>query len=361
LHRQIGAAGRIYNHCIALHKRYYKLTGKKLNQYALMKHLTKLKKLPRYADWNCVGSQAIQDIVQRIDRAYTLFFRNLERGIKTAPPGFKKVVKYKSFTLKQAGYRLLDGNRIYLQGQIYKFAKSREIDGNIKTLTVKRDQLGNLYLYFAVETETQNEAPKTGKSAGFDFGLKTFLTGSDGMVIESPLFYRRALKDVRKAHGRLSWKVKGSHNRQLAKDHLNRVYQRIDNLRQDFFFKLAHELTDKYDQLFFETLNLKGMKRLWGRKVSDLAFRTFLNILCHVADAKGKVVHFIDRFYSSSKTCSDCGHVYQDLNLRQRIWACPGCGVIHDRDLNAAVNIYREGASSLGVGEVSLALSSICC
>jgi putative transposase len=173
------------------------------------------------------------------------------------------------------------------------------------------------------------------------------------------LFYRRALRDVRKAHRRLSWKVKGSHHRQQAKDYLNRVYQRINNLRQDFFFKLAHELTDKYDHLFFETLNLKGMKRLWGRKVSDLAFRTFLSILQHIADAKGKVVHFIDRFYPSSKTCSDCGLVYQDLNLRQRTWACPGCGVIHDRDYNAAVNIYREGASSLGGGEVSLALSSI--
>jgi putative transposase len=101
------------------------------------------------------------------------------------------------------------------------------------------------------------------------------------------------------------------------------------------------------------------MKRLWGRKVSDLAFGTFLKILQHVAQAKGKVVHLIDRFYPSSKTCSDCGHVYQDLNLRQRTWACPECGVIHDRDANAATNIYREGASSLGVGEVRLVSTSI--
>jgi 4-amino-4-deoxy-L-arabinose transferase-like glycosyltransferase len=153
----------------------------------------------------------------------------------------------------------------------------------------------------------------------------------------------------------LSRKKKGSKNRRKANLHLNRVFQRIDNLRHDFFFKLAHELTDKYDVIFFEDLNLKGMKALWGRKVSDLCFGTFLNILQYVAGQKGVKIHFIDRFYPSSKTCSDCGYIYQKLSLKERQWACPGCGVIHDRDFNAALNIHRVGASTFGVGEVRLA------
>jgi putative transposase len=103
LQQQIDIAGLIYNHCIALHRRYYRLTGKSLSQYNLMQHITKLKKLPRYAHWNLVGSQAIQDIVQRIDRGYKLFFGNLKRKVKTAPPGFRQVQQYSSFTLKQAG------------------------------------------------------------------------------------------------------------------------------------------------------------------------------------------------------------------------------------------------------------------
>jgi len=357
LGEQIDLSGRIWNHSIALHRRYYKLTGKSLSQYDLMKHLTKLKKLPKYADWNKVGSQAVQDIAQRIDRSYQLFFRNLKAGVRTAPPSFKKVKRYKSFTLKQAGWKLLGSNKVRIQGVIYKFFKSRNIIGVVKTVTVKRDKLGQFWLYFVTETETevQSSETRTGESVGFDFGLKTFLTGSDGTEIESPLFFRQYLNDIRRAYSQLSRKKKGSKNRRKANLHLNRVFQRIDNLRHDFFFKLAHELTDKYDVIFFEDLNLKGMKALWGRKVSDLAFGTFLNILQYVASQKGVLIRFIDRFYPSSKTCLDCGYLYQKLSLKERHWACPGCGVIHNRDFNAALNIQRVGASTYGVGEVRLA------
>ena len=151
LHQQIDIAGLIYNHAIALHRRYYKLTGKGLNLYALMKHITNLKQLPKYKHWNLVGSQAIQDIVQRIDKGYKLFFGNLKRKVRTSPPSFKKVKRYSSFTLKQAGWKLLDKNRIRIQGIVYKFSKSRDIPPDVKTVTVKRDTLGNLFLYFVVD------------------------------------------------------------------------------------------------------------------------------------------------------------------------------------------------------------------
>ena len=280
LHRQIDIAGLIYNHCIALHRKYYKLTGKSLNKFVLMKHITKLKKLDRYQHWNLVGSQAIQDIVDRIDRAYTLFFGNLKRKVRTSPPGFKKVKKYSSFTLKQAGWKLLDGNKIKIQGTIYKFSKSRNIPAGIKTVTVKRDSLSNLYLYFVVEEDVQpNNQAMTGNSAGFDFGLKTFLTTSDGEEIESPLFYRQALAELKDAQRKLSSKVKFSNNWKKAKATVTRLYQTVVNQRRDWFFKLAHELTDRYDWLFFEDLAMKGMQALWGRKVSDLARSEFMGIL----------------------------------------------------------------------------------
>ena len=129
LKRQINLAGIIYNHCIALHKRYYRLYGKSLNVYALMKHLTKLKKLPKYSDWNSLGSQAIQDIAQRIDKGYKLFFRNREHGIKSSPPSFKKVKKYKSFTLKQAGYKLYSDNRIKIGGRTINITSPVKLKG----------------------------------------------------------------------------------------------------------------------------------------------------------------------------------------------------------------------------------------
>ena len=148
---QIKIASSIYNHSIALHKRYYKMFGKHLPKYKLQKHLTKLKKIPRYKYWNKLGSQAVQDITDRIDRAYRLFFRNLKHKIKTSPPGFKSSRKYRSFTLKQAGYNILCGNRIKIGDKIYKYSKSREIEGKIKTLTVKQNNLGELNLCFSVE------------------------------------------------------------------------------------------------------------------------------------------------------------------------------------------------------------------
>ena len=359
LHQQINIAGLIYNHCIALHRKYYQLTGKSLNQYELMKHLTKLKKLPKYRHWHLVGSQAIQDIVQRIDKAYKLFFGNLKRNVRTSPPGFKKVKTYRSFTLKQAGWQLLEGNNIYIQGKVYKYFKSRAIPAGIKTVTVKRDTLGALYLYFVVEEATsQTNQVMPGNSAGFDFGLKTFLTPSDGNAIESPLYYRQALDALKTAQRAMARKVKGSHNWQKAKANVARLYQTVVNRRRDWFFKLAHALTNQYDYLFFEDLNMKGMQCLWGRKVSDLARSEFMSILGYVASTKNKVVHLIDRFYASSKTCSACGQVHHALKLSERRWVCAGCGAIHDRDHNAAVNIQREGASSLGLEVVRPALQA---
>ena len=353
LHQQIDISGIIWNHSIALHRRYYRLTGKGLNMYVLQKHLAKLKKLPKYAYWGKVGSQAIQDITQRIDKAYKLFFGNLKRKVRTAPPGFKKVKRYTSFTLKQAGWKLLDDNKIYIQGIVYKFFKSREIPTDVKTVTIKRDTLGNLYLYFVVQEEIdQNNQPMTGNSAGFDFGLKTFLVPSIGKDIESPLYFREAMAELKLAQQNMARKVKFSGGWKKARTIVTRIHQTVVNKRRDWFFKLAHELTDKFDQLYFEDLNMKGMQALWGRKVGDLARSEFMGILGYVASTKGKVVHLIDRWFPSSKTCFDCGHVYQELNIKEREWACPGCGVIHDRDRNAALNIHREGASSLRLGDV---------
>jgi putative transposase len=222
----------------------------------------------------------------------------------------------------------------------------------VKTVTVKRDTLGNLWFYFVVEEEiNQGNQATTGHSAGFDFGLKTFLTTSDGQTIESPLYYRQALDALRHAQRKLSSKVKFSHTWQKAKANVSRIYQRVVNRRRDWFFKLAHELTDRYDYLFFEDFAMRAMQRMWGRKIDDLARSEFMSILQYVASLKGKTVHLVNRFFPSSQMCADCGHI-QKLGLSERRWVCASCGVIHDRDHNAAVNILREGASSLGLGNV---------
>ena len=356
LNQQIDIAGIIWNHCIALHKRYYRLTGKSINKFELMKHLAKLKKLDRYSFWKAVGSQAIQDVVERVARAYTLFFNNLKRGVKTSPPKFKKVKKYKSFTLKQAGWKLLGGNKIRIQDKVYKFSKSREIDGTVKTVTVKRDNTGSLWLYFVVKDVI--EVPnRTGHSAvGFDFGLKTFLTASDGTTYDSPQFLKQALADLKQASRELSRKVKYSKGWYRAKRKVASIHRRVVNRRRDWFFKLAHTLTDRYDHLFFEELNMRGMQALWGRKVGDLARSEFMAILEWVALQKGNSIGYVDRFYPSSKRCHACGHINKALQLSDRVWCCPQCQTELDRDLNASINICTEGIRCCGLGDVRPAL-----
>ncbi len=349
LKRSINAAGVIYNHAIALHKRYYRMWGKHLNCARLQKHIAKLRK--RNPFWQLVGSQAVQDICQRIEKAYQLFFKHHKKGVR--PPGFKKVKKYKSFTLKQAGYKFLGGNRVKIGNRVYQYWNSREIEGTVKTLTIKRTPLGELFMVIVVDGYSTPEITfETSKIAGFDFGLKSFLTCSEGFKVENPEFLKTSLNIIRRASKQHSKKLKGSANRERARIHLVRQHEKISNRRRDWFWKLAHELTNKFDVLCFETLNLKGMQRLWGRKVNDLALGDFLQILEWVAKKKGNLVTFIDPWYPSTKTCSCCGHVLDELDLSVRRWRCPYCHQVNDRDENAALNIKRVGSSTLGVGDV---------
>ncbi|HEY9804700.1 MAG TPA: transposase [Leptolyngbyaceae cyanobacterium] len=356
LKRMINASGVIYNHCIALHKRYYRMWGKHLNCAKLQSHIAKLRK--RNPFWQSVGSQPVQDICQRIEKAYQLFFKHNKKGVR--PPGFKKVKKYKSFTLKQAGYKFLGGNKVKIGNRAYQFWKSREIEGTVKTLTIKRTPLGELFMVIVVDEGNKPEAKfTTGKIAGFDFGLRTFLTCSDGTTIESPQFFKQSLNAIKKASKQHSKKLKGSVNREQARKNLVRRYEDISNRRRDWFWKLAHELTDKFDVLCFETLNLKGMQRLWGRKISDLALGEFLQILEWVAKKKHKQVVFVDQWSPSTKTCSSCGHILESLDLSIRRWRCPSCQSENDRDGNASLNIKRVGSSTLGVGDVRQSQTAI--
>ncbi len=164
---------------------------------------------------------------------------------------------------------------------------------------------------------------------------------------------------IQKASRQHSKKVKGSANRERARKHLVRKHEDVVNRRSDWFWKLAHKLTDQFDVLCFETLNLKGMKRLWGRKVSDLAFGEFLKILQWVATKKNKQVIFIDGWYPSSKTCNHCEQVLKELDLSVREWRCPSCQSINGRDENAAKNIYVVGASTAKLGDVRQAMPAI--
>ena len=177
-HLSANIAAEIWNHCIALHRRYYKWFGKHLSANRLKVFLTSLKKMDRYAHWRLLGSQAIQDIVERIGRAYDAFFDHLKkkRSGRKAPPRFRKQRNYRSFTLKQAGYKFHDGNHVTINGVDYKYAAHRPFAGTIKTLTVKRNAMGEFFIFLSCIQEWPDVPARTGKAVGMDFGLKHFLT-----------------------------------------------------------------------------------------------------------------------------------------------------------------------------------------
>ena len=354
LQERIQAFANPYNHMLALRRRYYRMYGKSLSKSRLSAHLTKLKRTMRFGWWNTLPSQALQNVIERIDFGYDMFFAGQNKRL----PKFRSGFKYKSYTLKQTGYEFLDGNRIELAfgvrgrvKRVFKYFKHRDFDvESVKTVTVIRDRVGDIWLCITAKFENESVVTfKTGKTAGFDFGLKHYLTVSDGTTHDSPLFFKQNRREVCKANRNLSRKEKHSNNRVRARQHLARTHRKVATARETYHWQLANELVKKYDTLCFEDLNLQGMLKLWGRKVSDLGFADFLTKLQWVARKHGKDVVFIDRLYPSSKTCNACGKVNEDLNLRNRVFTCD-CGWTCDRDLNAAYNIHEVGKTTF-VGE----------
>lgn len=171
--------------------------------------------------------------------------------------------------------------------------------------------------------------------------MDTYLTLNIGEKIQSPQFLKQSLKELRKLSKGTSRKVKGSNNWWRAIRKLARLYRHIANQRRDWHFKLATDLCRRFDLIATETLNLSGMKRLWGRKVSDLSFGQFVEILAFKCFKHNRKFRQVGQWTATTKPCSACGHHNENLSLSDRQWRCAECGSDHDRDINAAINILR--------------------
>ena len=354
LQQRIDIAGMIWNHMIALQRRYYRMTGGYIGLSRMQRHLLQLRKQARFGYWQQVGSQAVQQVAERQQQAYQRFFaykagRSRRRAGR---PRFKKVKQYKSFTRKQAGWKLRGGNKIWIQGYTYKFSLSRPLAGAVKTVTVKRDRLGQLWVCFAVVQELpESDEPSTGDIGGFDFGLKAFLTDHQGHTYHAPQYLKAARHEIARLNRQLARRKQGSGNWHKTRRRLAKAHIRVAHKRQDAHWKLAHTLAAQYDALFFEDLNIKGMQQVWGRKVSDLGFSEFLAIQEQVCQQRGKLFGKLDRWQATTKPCCRCG-TKQELDLSARTFHCAQCGLLMGRDQNAAINICAEGASSAGLGDV---------
>ena len=350
LNREIEQFSRVYNHFIAVIERYYRLFKKHPSANRLKKLLPKLKRTHRFLWIKTLPSQALQDVVERIDRAYQRFFEERKKGKRCARPHFKKSENYKSFTLKQAGWELFGEHSIRIGDFVFKFHKSSEIPvEKVKTVTVKRDKLSDIYVFFVVKsTEFVPKRCATGQSVGIDFGFDQFLTLSDGTSVDAPMFFKRDLHHIKQLSRSMSRKVHDSKSWNSTRLARSRLYRAIQHKRDDWHWRLAHFLCQKYDLICFETLNFKFFQRKHGKKVQDFGFVNFIKKLKYLAKRYGTQVVFVDRFFPSSQLCNACGFQNMELkDLKIRSWVCPECGASNERDFNAAKNIHDEGGRVL--------------
>ena len=303
-----------------------------------------------------IPRDTLDAVIIRIHIAYERFFDWLKkgkRGRRVGPPKFKKRGKYRSAKF-QTGYKLTEGTvRLSFkewdaEKQKFVFVRRdilyhhhRDWEGSVRYIQIGRDAVGTFYLYVVTDSTAKEVLSATGESVGIDFGMETYLTLNTGEKIHHPQPLKHSLNQLRKVNKAVSRKVKGSNNWWRAVWELARLYRKIANQRRDWHYKTATDLCERFDLIATETLNLDAMKRLWGRKVSDLAFGQFVEILKFKCFKHNREFVQVGQWTPTTKPCSDCGHHNDNLSLSDRQWRCPECDSHHDRDANAAINILR--------------------
>ncbi len=236
----------------------------------------------------------------------------------------------------------------------------RTIEGTIKTVTVSSYPSGKYYASILTEVEGENPTPSTdGRVIGIDLGLKHFAVTSDGNKVskyDNPKYLAKHEKNLKRKQQKLARKQKGSNSRHKYRKVIARVYERVSNSRANFLHKLSRKLVNENQVVVVENLHVKGMVRNHNlaKAISDVGWGMFTNFLAYKLEKKGGKLVEIDRWFPSSKVCSNCYHQVEEMPLDVREWTCPHCGTNHDRDGNAATNIRAEGIRLLQVDGTSI-------
>ena len=303
-----------------------------------------------------VYAQVLQEVGHRLEKAFDSFFRRCkekadDKGVQVGYPRFKKLVHSITYPQNNGPFKLV-GNKLAVSkiGRI-PIVLHRPILGTIKTLTIKRNQSGQFFAVFTCEVDMPERSTHPGPSVGLDQGLKSFVVGSNGLVIEPPKFFRKGEKKLRKEQRRLSRKVKGSKNRRKQRRKVARVHLKIANQRDDFIHQLSRELASKYSVIVVEDLQLTNLVRnhSLAKSFNDAGLGTFIDMLEYKVSETGAQLVKVNPAYTT-QTCSRCGNVRQGENkvqLGERTYHCPTCGLEMDRDLNAANNIHRAGLARI--------------
>lgn len=335
----------VYNETLAMRKNAWEQEQRHISYYESKRQIPLWKK--ERPELSTVYSQVLQNVTLRVDLAFKAFFRRLKSGEKPGYPRFKGKGRYDSFTYPQSGFKL-DGDRLHLSkiGDV-RVVLHRPVEGTIKTLTIRRSATGKWYACFSVEYDP-TPAPQKESVVGIDVGLESFATLSNGEKIENPRFFRTDEKALAKAQRKLSKAEKGTPERKKARKIVAHVHERIANRRLNFAHQTSRKVVDRFGTIVFEDLNITNMQKNHhlAKSIADVAWNMFITITESKAEDAGSRVILVNP-RNTSQMCSRCGMIVAKT-LSDRVHSCPHCGLVMDRDQNAAINIMRLGLQSQG-------------
>jgi putative transposase len=294
----------------------------------------------------------LQQVALDLSSAFLNFFEK-----RTMFPKFKKKHNRQSMRLPQ-GCKLADDYiNLPKLGKVY-CKVSRKPVGKLKSVTVSLTPSGQYYVSCLFDDEQDlPEKNCEGKAIGVDIGLTHFAITSDGSKFDNPKYYRKYEVKLGQKQKRLSKKQKGSKNKDRVKIEVAKIHEKITRCREDFLHKLSRNLVNENQVICVENLAVKNMVRnhKLSKSISDCGWGQFLTMLKYKAEREGKIYIEVDRFFPSSKICSNCLHQIDKMPLDLRSWTCPNCQIHHDRDINAAINIREEGLRIMAVGHIASA------
>ena len=345
--KTFGCARFVYNHWLDRKIRQYEADKTSVTYTACAKELARLKKTPEFSFLQEVDSVSLQQALRHLDTAFQNFFKQPKTGF----PRFKSKKQNKNSysTVCINGNIDLANGCIKLPKMGYVKLKQHRLIPNeykLKSVTISQTPSGKYYASVLFEYEDQIQEKESQSFLGLDFSMHELYRDSNGNEPAYPRYYRQAEKQLAKEQRRLSLMQKGSNNRNKQRIRVAKLHEKVANQRKDFLHKQSRQITNAYDCVCIENLDMKAMSQSlnFGKSVSDNGWGMFTTFLKYKLEELGKKLVKVDRFFASSQTCSVCGYKNTETkNLAIRTWDCPQCGTHHDRDINAAINIRNEG------------------
>jgi len=359
LSKHFGSCRFVYNYFLQRKIEYYKAhkedKKKGLTRFDNQKELAEMKQQEQYKWLFEVNSQSLQVALLNLDTAYKTFFRN-----KKGFPKFKKKRGKQSFNIPQSVKVDIEKSiiRIPKFKDGIKIIFHRQFEGEIRQATISKNNTDKYFVSILVETSQEipnKENISDETTIGMDLGIKDFAILSNGEKIENPKYLSKTEKHIKKLNRQMAKKKNGSNNKNKLRKRLAKSYERLQGQRVDFLHKSSNAIIKQFDTIIIEDLAVKNMVRnhKLSKHISDVSWGEFVRQLEYKSEWKGKNIIRIDRFFPSSKTCSVCGYIKKDLKLKDREWTCPECNTKHDRDINASINIKKEGLLSKLYGAVA--------